>query len=203
MRGRIRSRGFTLVEAMVVTAIVGVLALLAASSLSGLQRQARASGQARLIVTRLQSLRTAAVAQGWPQGYYFAGPGDANPVFAGSPWCLAAGCGFNFRATAPTTPATYTAGLGQERLPLDSLPYGTGAVLSQILAIGAKGVGAVSFTVGFDVNGLPRIDPPPLPMVWPQCISVQDIRDAATLRWVILFSDGTVRIQRDNETFCT
>lgn len=203
MGGRIRSRGFTLVEAMVVTAIVGVLALLAASSLTGLQRHARASGQARLIVTRLQSLRTAAVAQGWPQGYYFGGPGDANPAFSGSPWCVVAGCGFNFRATAPNTPATYAAGLGQERLPLDALPYAGGATLSRLLNVAAKGVGAVSFTVGFDVNGLPRIDPPPLPMVWPQCISVQDINDAATLRWVILFSDGTVRIQRDNETFCT
>jgi prepilin-type N-terminal cleavage/methylation domain-containing protein len=198
----VRRAGFTLVEAMVVVAIVGVLALLAASSLSGLQRQARASGQARLIVNRLQTLRTAAVAQGWPQGYYFGGPGDANPIFLNSPWCIAAGCGFSFRSTTPSGTATYAQGLGQERMPLDAMPYVAGAVLQQVLAVSARGVGAVSFTVGFDVNGLPRVDPPPIPQVWPQCISVQDIRDVNTLRWVILFSDGTVRIQRDNETFC-
>lgn len=198
-----RGDGFTLIELMVVTAMVGILAALAASSLQGLQRQARASGQARLYVNRLQALRTAAVSQGWPQGYYFGGPGDSNPLLIALPWCAAAGCGFSFRATAPTGTATYASGLNQEQLPLDALPFVAGTTPARVLAVAAKGVGATSFSIGFDINGLPRIDPPPVPNVWPQCISVQDINDAVTLRWVILFSDGTVRIQRDNETYCS
>jgi prepilin-type N-terminal cleavage/methylation domain-containing protein len=195
-----RPAGFTLIELMVVVAIVGIMALLAASSLTGLQRQARASGQARLIVNRLQTLRTSAVAQGWPQGYYFGGPGDANPVLSNLAWCASAGCDFIFRATSPTANATYVA--GQEQYPLDPLPFVSGTLV-QLLTVRAKGVGPASFTVGFDLNGLPRIDPPPIPMVWPICISVQDVNDAVTLRWVIVFSDGTARIQKDNETFCT
>jgi hypothetical protein len=188
---------------MVVTAVIGIMVMLAASSLSGLQRQARASGQARLFVIRLQSLRTGAVSQGWPQGYYFGGPLDTNPILSNLAWCAAAGCGFTFRATAPTNPATYTAGLGQEQFPLDPFPFVGGSAPQRVLAVTANGVGATSFSVGFDVNGLPRIDPPPLPMIWPQCIAVQDLTDATTLRWVIVFSDGTVRIQRDNETYCS
>jgi prepilin-type N-terminal cleavage/methylation domain-containing protein len=197
-------RGFTLVELMVVIAIVGVLAALASSALTSLRRQSRASGQARLLVYRLQSARTLAVSQGWPRGYYFGGPGDASAVLnnAGVPWCFVAGCGFAFLATSPSATATYVP--GQEQYPVDPLPYvNTTSGLAQVLAVGANGVAPTSFTVGFDLNGLPRIDPPPIPMVWPICISVQDLSDATTLRWVIVFSDGTTRIQKYNETYCS
>ena len=190
-------------ELMVVVAIGGILAALASASLTGLRRQARASGQARAIVYKLQAARTLAVSQGWPQGYYFGAPGDTTAVFSTGfvPWCVAAGCGFSFKATSPTATATYLP--GQEELPLDPFPFiSNGATISQVLVVAANGVGTPSFTVGFDLNGLPRIDPPPNPMVWPICISVQDIADATTLRWVIVFSDGTTRIQKDNETYC-
>jgi prepilin-type N-terminal cleavage/methylation domain-containing protein len=202
-RERQRGLGFTLVELMVVVGIAGIIAALASSSLTGLRRQARASGQARLIVYRLQAARTYAVSQGWPQGYYFGAPGDATAVMTNPavPWCEAAGCGFAFKATAPTAAPTYVA--GQEQYPLDPLPYVANALtISQLVAVAATGVTTPSFTVGFDLNGLPSINPPPNPMVWPICISVQDIADATTLRWVIVFSDGTTRIQKDNESYC-
>jgi prepilin-type N-terminal cleavage/methylation domain-containing protein len=201
-RGK-RVPGFTLVELMVVVAIAGVLAALASSALTDVRRQSRASGQARLLVYRLQAARTLSVSQSWPQGYYFGAPGDASVVLSNPavPWCTAAGCGFAFKATSPSATATYVA--GQEQFPLDPFPFvGTGVGISQVLAVAANGVATPSFTVGFDQNGLPRIDPPPNPMVWPICISVQDISDATTLRWVIVFSDGTTRIQKDNETYC-
>ncbi len=198
-------RGFTLVELMVVVGIAGILAALASSAMTGLRRQARASGQARLLVYRLQSARTLSVSQGWPQGYYFGAPGDATPVMSNAavPWCEAAGCGFPFKALTATGTATYLPNNGQEELPPDALPYGsTSGGPAQLLAVAANGVATPSFTVGFDLNGLPRIDPPPNPMVWPICISVQDISDATTLRWVIVFSDGTTRIQKIDETYC-
>jgi|GEM_PF-355955 len=198
--------GFTLVELMVVIAIVGVLAALASSSLAGVRRQARASGQARLIVYRLQSARTLSVSQGWPQGYYFAGPGDTSPPVAGLAWCPVAGCGFAFRATAPTAQPTYLPlqTPPQEQYPVDALPYANNGLagLNQLLSVQAKGVGTLSFTVGFDLNGLPVVNPPPIPLTWPVCISVQDVSDATTLRWVIVFADGTARIQKSNETYC-
>lgn len=198
-----RGRGFTLVELMVVVAIAGIIAAMASSSLTGLRRQARASGQARLIVYRLQAARTYAVSQGWPQGYYFGAPGDTSAVMSNAavPWCEAAGCGFAFKATSPTAAPTYVP--GQEQFPLDALPYAANSTaINQLVAVAANGVLTPSFTVGFDLNGLPSINPPPSPMVWPICISVQDISDATTLRWVIVFSDGTTRIQKDNETYC-
>ncbi len=197
--------GFTLIELMVVVAIVGVLAALASTSLAGVRRQARASGEARLIVYRLQSARTLAVSQGWPQGYYFGGPGDANAALVALAWCPAAGCGFTFRATSPTAAPTYAAGQGQEQYPFDALPYGGDGVngFKQILSVQAKGVGQPSFTIGFDLNGLPQINPPLIPLVFPLCLSVQDISDPATLRWVLVFSDGTTRIQKVDETYCS
>jgi len=190
---------------MVVVAIVGVLAALASTALTSLRRQARASGQARLLVYRLQSARTMSVSQGWPQGYYFGAPGDATAILSNAsvPWCVVAGCGFTFKATSPTANATYVA--GQEQFPLDALPFvsNSGTGMAPLITVRAAGVTTPSFTVGFDLNGLPRIDPPPLPMVWPICISVQDLADATTLRWVIVFSDGTTRIQKYNENYCS
>ena len=189
---------------MVVVAIAGVLAALASTALTGLRRQARASGQARLFVYRLQAARTLSVSQGWPQGYYFGAPGDATPVLSSAsvPWCGAAGCGFSFKALTATGTATYLP--GQEEFPLDPLPYiSNSGGIGQTLRVAANGVLTPSFTVGFDQNGLPRIDPAPSPMVWPICISVQDLSDATTLRWVIVFSDGTTRIQKIDETYCS
>lgn len=199
------ARGFTLIELTVVVCIAAVLAALASSALTGLRRHARASGQARVIVYRLQAARTLAVSQGWPQGYYFGGPGDTTALLSNGaiPWCAAAGCGFPFRATSPSAAPVYVA--GQEELPIDALPYvaNSGGAISQVLSVTASGVVPLSFQVGFDLNGLPTLTPAPNPMVWPICIAVQDLSDATTLRWVIVFSDGTTRIEKIDETYCT
>ena len=147
---------------MVVVGIAGILAALASSALTGLRRQARASGQARLLVYRLQSARTLSVSQGWPQGYYFGAPGDATPVMSNAavPWCEAAGCGFSFKALTATGTATYLPNNGQEEYPLDPLPYASNSGgPAQLLAVAANGVATPSFTVGFDLNGLPRHRP--------------------------------------------
>ena len=204
---RHRAQGFTIVEMLVVLAIVGILAALASSSMVGLRRQAQASGEARLLVYRLQSARTLSVSQGWPQGYYVGAPGDANPVFGTIPWCPVVGCGFAYKATASTAPPTYTQGLGQEEYPFDPPAYiqtgvGTFAPVVQVTLTTPNTVGATPFTIGFDLNGLPSVNPPPVPLVWPLCLAVQNLQDATTLRWVIVFADGTTRIQQANETYC-
>lgn len=200
-------QGFTIVEMLVVLAILGIMAALASTSLVSLTRQAQASGEARLLVYRLQAARTLAVSKGWPQGYYVGAPGDANPVLTALPWCTGAGCGFAWQNVAATPTPLYAQGQGQELYPFDSLPYvsnGIGGV-TQLLAVTVDTTtwaGATSFSIGFDLNGLPSITPPPIPMVWPICLAVQNISDPTTLRWVIIFSDGTTRIQQINETYC-
>ena len=204
---RRRMQGFTIAEMLVVVAILGIMAALAGTSLISITRQAQASGEARLLVYRLQSARTLSVSQGWPQGYYFGAPGDANPALTTIPWCTGAGCGFAWKNVAATAMPAYAQGQAQELHPFDSLPYVSNGLagFSQLLAVTVNTTtwaGAASFTVGFDLNGLPYVNPPPVPLVWPICLAVQTINDPTTLRWVIIFSDGTTRIQQTNETYC-
>ncbi len=76
-----RQRGFTLIEVMVTVAIVAILVALASNALNESRRVARVNGQARLLVQRLQTVRTNAVSQGNAQGYLI-GP---NGIAVGGP----------------------------------------------------------------------------------------------------------------------
>ena len=51
-------RGFTLLELMVVVAISAILVAMAGNALSSARRVSRVSGQARLLMQRLQTART-------------------------------------------------------------------------------------------------------------------------------------------------
>jgi hypothetical protein len=67
-----------------------------------------------------------------------------------------------------------------------------------------------AFSVGFDINGQPTIATydatytPTLvtPGPWPYCLRVRDQVEQSLRRYVILFNDGTVKVQRD-ETYCS
>ena len=64
-----RRAGFSLLEVLVTVAIAAVLVALAANALTESRRVSRVNGQARLLVQRLQTVRTNAVSQGTAQGY--------------------------------------------------------------------------------------------------------------------------------------
>ena len=190
-----RPRGFTLVEMMATVAICGVLIAIAASALTNARKVSRVGGQTRLILQQLQSVRTSAVSQGAAQGYYFgpngiapAGP-DANQAFV-------------FWKQNPTDTVVSYAPL-TDRLDgnRDALP--TSGNDSLVLVDGtASGSGVnqpAPLSIGFDMNG--QVTVTPGPVTFPYCIRVSDITDPVIVRYVILFNDGTTKVQGD-ETWC-
>jgi type II secretory pathway pseudopilin PulG len=180
---------------MVVVAIVGLLAALAMNGFSEMRRAARVSGQARLLMQRLQSARTQAVKNGNAQGYYIAanGPGALGPD-ANTAWGYVS-------ANATATNVSYNPPLDRILRPADTLPsVGPNALVT---VTGPPPLAPPApFDVGFDMNGLPTVTPAPLgPPPLYYCIQVSDPASPTTIRWVILFNDGTVKVQR-NEQYC-
>jgi len=189
----VRRRGFTLLELAVTVAIAAILAAMAASALGGARRVSRVSGEARLLVQRLQSARTKAVAQGNAQGYLIGptGPGalgpDANRAY------------FFVKANPTATPVVYVPLVDTYDTVADVIPNVNNTSLVTITGPAAPLPSPLQ--VGFDINGRPTITPAPAPAPF-YCIRVGDGQDPAVVRWVILFDDGTVKVEAGYETYC-
>jgi hypothetical protein len=179
---------------MVTVAICAVMVGLAATGFSSARRVSRVAGQARYILQRLQSVRTAAVGQGAAQGYYFGpnGPGaagtDANQAFVFYKLDPASAV---VSYVAPPAPNADRPDPYRDTLPTsgtDTLVVVTGGTVAQ----------PAPFQVGFDMNGSVTLTPAD---VFPYCIKITDFNDPSIVRYVILFNDGTAKVQGD-ETWC-
>ncbi len=188
---RAAARGFTLIEVMVTVAICAILVAMAASALTSARKVSRVAGQARLILQRLQSVRTSAVGQGAAQGYYF-GPNGLGAAGAD------ANQGFIFYKQNPTaTVVSYVLATDRQDPYRDTLP--TSGNESLVVVTGAGVVQPAPFQIGFDMNG--QVTVTPAPLGFPYCIQISDFTDPAIVRYVILFNDGTAKVQGD-ETWC-
>jgi prepilin-type N-terminal cleavage/methylation domain-containing protein len=183
-------RGFTLGETMIVVAIAACLVALAVNAYGESQKISRVSAQARLLVQRLQSVRTQAVSQGAAQGYHI-GPNGLH-VTAGD-----AHQAFVFYKTDPlTTVVTYDSVNDRLATQRDWLPLVGDS--SMVTVQGANGGQVAPIDIGFDINGMPTVTPA---AAFPYCFRIRDTATASIDRRVILFGDGTVKVQR-NETYC-
>jgi hypothetical protein len=179
---------------MVTVAICGVMVALAANALSSARKVSRVAGQARYILQRLQSVRTAAVGQGAAQGYYF---GPNGPGAAGAD----ANQGFVFYKLDPaSTVVSYVApplpNADRPDVFRDALP--TSGTESLVVVTGGTVAQPAPFQIGFDMNGQVTLTPPD---AFPYCIKITDFTDPSIVRYVILFNDGTAKVQ-GNETWC-
>lgn len=189
---RASRRGFTLVELMATVAICGVMIAIAASALTSARKVSRVGGEARFILQKLQSVRTAAVSQGAAQGYYF-GPNGPGAVPA-----LDANESFVFWKLNPTdTVVSYVSGTDRLDGNRDALPVS--GTESLVVVTGAGVAQPTPFSIGFDMNG--QVTVTPGPVVFPYCIQISDFTEPAIVRYVILFNDGTTKVQGD-ETWC-
>jgi len=186
-----RTRGFSIVEMLATVAICAVLVAIAGSALTNARKVARVGGEARFILQQLQSVRTSAVSQGAAQGYYF-GPNGAGAVGPD------ANQSFVFWKQNPTATVVDYAPL-TDRLDgnRDTLPLSGGQSL--VVVTGAGVVQPTPFSIGFDMNG--QVTVTPGPVVFPYCIRISDFTDPVIVRYVILFNDGTTKVQGD-ETWC-
>ena len=186
-----RPRGFTVVELLATLAIAMVLMAIAGSALTSARKVSRVGGEARFILQQLQSVRTAAVSQGAAQGYYFGpnGPGAAGPD---------ANQSYVYWKLNPQDPVlSYVPASDRLDGNRDTLPLSGGQSL--VVVTGAGVVQPAPFSIGFNMNGQATVTPGPV--VFPYCIKITDVTDAALVRYVILFDDGTTKVQ-GYETWC-
>ena len=187
-----RRRDFTLAELLVTVAICAILIAMAGSALTSARKVARVGGQARYILQQLQSVRTSAVSQGAAQGYYFGANGPGAPVGPDTNQA------FVFWKQNPTdTVVSYVPLTDRQDISRDELPTTGGQSL--VVVTGAGVVQPNPFSIGFTMNGLPTVTPGPV--VYPYCVQITDTTDQAIVRYVILFNDGTTKVQGD-ETWC-
>jgi type II secretion system protein H len=184
-----RQRGFTLIEMMVTVAIVAILVALASNALNESRRVARVNGQARLLVQRLQTVRTNAVSQGNAQGYLI-GP---NGIAVGGP--DAHQCYVFIKQNPVAFPVLPYNAVTDTLDPnaRDELPRTD--INTLVTLRGAGGLQPGPFQIGFDINGQASVSPA---AAFPYCIQVSDPYAPAIQRWVILFNDGTVKVQNND-----
>ncbi|HUM09504.1 MAG TPA: prepilin-type N-terminal cleavage/methylation domain-containing protein [Myxococcaceae bacterium] len=196
-RGR---RGFTLLEMLTAVAVIAVLLALGVNAFTTGTRNSRVTGEARRLVRQLQAARTRAVAEGNAQGFLVGPIANASADPNGNQT-------LTFVKPLPTaTPVTYANGVDRVR-DQTWLPR---AGPNPLLELTGNGIAQpTAFSVGFDINGQPTIATydaayaPTLvtPAVWPYCLRIRDQVEQSLRRYVILFNDGTVKVQRD-ETYC-
>jgi|SoiMethySBSTD1v2_1073268.scaffolds.fasta_scaffold250297_2 prepilin-type N-terminal cleavage/methylation domain-containing protein len=193
------SRGYTLLEILVAAAVIAVLATLGINAMSLGNRSARVTGEARALVRQLQAVRTRAVAEGNSQGLLVGPIANASADPNGNQVLL-------YVKQLATAVPTFANGVDRVR---DRSWLPRAGVNPMLELTGAGIVQPLAFSIGFDINGQPTIatyDAAYAPTIlvpgaWPYCLRIRDMVDQTLRRSVILFNDGTVKVQRD-ETYC-
>lgn len=142
-------RGVTILELMIVVAIVGIMAGLAAMSFTEMRAIGSAREETRFLLGALRNARTLSVATTVPHGIYIGGGNDAiNPDLRNRVAM--------FRKATPDMPATDYAA-GDYILTQRALPAVGGTTESMILFDAIQTNSNSSIRVIFDRNGNPQI----------------------------------------------
>jgi len=186
-----RQRGYTLIEVLTVLAIAAVLVALSANALTEGRRVARVNSEARLLIQRLQTVRTRAVSQGNSQGY---GVGPNGLGVSGTD----VNQGFIYVKPNPMDVPIYVSATDILDPSRDEIPHiGNNSLVTIWGGPSGSGTHAAPFQIGFDINGQATVTPA---ATFPYCIQVADPLSPSIQRWVILFNDGTVKVQNNDIT---
>lgn len=160
MRRDRRARGFTLIEMMVVVALIGILAALAYAGFAGQKRRQRLTGTTVEFQALLFGARQTALANG-TQVVLMVFPDQVNPLGGTGRFVLyedagldffSAAAGVNFGGYDPVNPAPPLAGGGLGRLPeFETYDLPDGLVVGPVTGLGAAALMPAPFA-GIAVN---------------------------------------------------